>query len=254
MSYQQPGYNPQYGNPYGNQGAPPPGWAPPPGQNQGFMPPPPMPRAGPHYAEQGEAGTGVFDPKYSFHFSDRSIRNAFVRKVFILVTIMLLVVAVMTAIPFTNPETKNFVRTSMGMYWTGYGVFLVTYLALVCCESVRRSFPANLILTAIFTLATGYMTMVGCMGIMFILSMCLLVFGIVAIVATTVFHVRWMFMIYALLASILFMMYLAIDVQMLMGGRKFELSPEDHIFAAVQIFIDIVYIFWMILHLLGGSK
>ena len=35
MSYQQPGYNPQYGNPYGNQGAPPPGWAPPPGQNQG---------------------------------------------------------------------------------------------------------------------------------------------------------------------------------------------------------------------------
>lgn len=290
MSYQQPGYNPQYGNPYGNQGAPPPGWAPPPGQNQGFVPPPPMPRAGPHYAEQGEAGTGFFDPKYSFHFSDRSIRNAFVRKVFILVTVMLLVVAVMTAIPFMNPDTKNFVRGSMAMYWTGYGTFLVTYLVLVCCESVRRSFPANLILTAIFTLATGYMTMVitahhkvdtvllalvictvccatviifasqtkydltDCMGIMFILSMCLLVFGIVAIVARIAFHVGWMYTVYALFASILFMMYLAIDVQMLMGGRKFELSPEDHIFAAVQIFIDIVYIFWMILSLLGSSN
>ncbi|EYB92968.1 hypothetical protein Y032_0188g1160 [Ancylostoma ceylanicum] len=41
---------------------------------------------------------------------------------------------------------------------------------------------------------------------------------------------------------------------MLMGGRKYEISPEDHIFAAVQIFLDIVYIFWMLLSLFGSSK
>lgn len=36
-----------------------------------------------------------------------------------------------------------------------------------------------------------------------------------------------------------------------MGGRKFEISPEDHIFAAIQIFLDIIYIFWTILSILG---
>ncbi|KHJ99326.1 hypothetical protein OESDEN_00667 [Oesophagostomum dentatum] len=41
---------------------------------------------------------------------------------------------------------------------------------------------------------------------------------------------------------------------MLMGGRKYEISPEDHIFAAVQIFLDIVYIFWMLLSLFGSSN
>ncbi|VDN29401.1 unnamed protein product, partial [Cylicostephanus goldi] len=61
--------------------------------------PPPMPHpnmmgGNPHYAEGGEAD------KYNLQFSDRTIRAAFVRKVFFLVAIMLGVVALMTAVPF----------------------------------------------------------------------------------------------------------------------------------------------------------
>ena len=48
--------------------------------------------------------------------------------------------------------------------------------------------------------------------------------------------------------------YLAIDVQMIVGGKKYEISPEDYVFAAIQLFIDIVYIFWMLLQLIGGSS
>ncbi|EPB73261.1 hypothetical protein ANCCEY_07656 [Ancylostoma ceylanicum] len=255
--------------------------------------PPPMPHpnmmgmggnANPHYAEGGEAD------KYNLQFSDRTIRAAFVRKVFFLVAIMLGVVAVMTAIPFFNHDTRLFVARNMGMYWAAYGVFFAVYLTLMCCESVRRSFPANIIMTAIFTLAVGYMTMMitvhhnvvsvlltliicticcgsiiifstqtkydltNMMGIMFILSMCLMVFGLVAMISAIFFKVKFIYMVYAALASLLFMFYLAIDVQMLMGGRKYEISPEDHIFAAVQIFLDIVYIFWMLLSLFGSSK
>lgn len=40
---------------------------------------------------------------------------------------------------------------------------------------------------------------------------------------------------------------------MIMGGRKLEISPEDHIFAAIQLFIDIIYIFWMLLQLFGNK-
>jgi FtsH-binding integral membrane protein len=41
---------------------------------------------------------------------------------------------------------------------------------------------------------------------------------------------------------------------MIMGGRKYEISPEDHIFAAIQVFLDIIYIFWMLLTLIGGAS
>lgn len=196
----------------------------------------------------------------------------------------------MSAVPFMHPQLKTTVHQNIWLYYVSYGTFMVVYIALMCCENVRRSFPANIICTAILTLAIGYMTMMICsmykietvvltliittivcgaiivfsmqtkyditsaMGIVFIASMVLMVFSIVAIIAATVFHVRWLYTVYAGAAALLFMVYLAIDIQMLMGGRKYEISPEDHIFAAIQIFLDIIYIFWMLLTLLSGSR
>lgn len=207
-----------------------------------------------------------------------------------MVAIMLTVVAIMTAIPFMSRDVMRTVQSSLALYWVSYGTFFVVYLALMCCESIRRSFPINLIATGILTLAIGYMTMMICsfnnivsvllcliitavccvgiiifssqtkydltsmMGIVFIASMVLFVFGLVAVISAMVFHVRWLYTVYAGLAALLFMVYLAIDIQMLMGGRKYELSPEEYIFASIQIFLDIIYIFWMLLSLFGSNN
>lgn len=95
----------------------------------------------PGYMEDGSG------PKMDLNFNDQSIRAGFIRKVFILVTLMLAVVAVMTAVPFLHQPTMTFVRSSPGIYWLSYGTFLVVYIALMCCESVRRSSPSNLICT-----------------------------------------------------------------------------------------------------------
>lgn len=279
---QQPGYNPQYNNPYAQQAQPPPppGW-----QQQGYpqQPPPPMGAAA-HNMENGDGD------KYAFNFSDRTIRAAFVRKVFILVTVMLGIVATMTAVPFFHTGVKQTLRTSPVLYLTAYGGFLVVYLMLMCCESVRRSFPLNLVMTALLTVSMGYMTAVlgvqysvesvllsllicviccgsiilfsmqtkhdltGLLGIAFILGMCLFAFGLVIMIMSFWVKIKFLHMVYAIGAAFLFMLYLAIDIQMIMGGRKFEISPEDHIFAAIQLFIDIVYIFWMLLTIFGSSN
>jgi FtsH-binding integral membrane protein len=53
--------------------------------------------------------------------------------------------------------------------------------------------------------------------------------------------------VYAFFMALLFMAYLAWDVQTMMGGRRYTISPEDYIMAAVQLFIDIVYIFLIML-------
>lgn len=40
--------------------------------------------------------------------------------------------------------------------------FFVVYFMLICFENLRRNHPTNLILTAILTLAIGFMTMMVC--------------------------------------------------------------------------------------------
>jgi len=34
-----------------------------------------------------------------------------------------------------------------------------------------------------------------------------------------------------------------------MGGKKYAISPEEHVYASVQLYIDVVYIFLAILSL-----
>ncbi|KAK0410498.1 hypothetical protein QR680_005160 [Steinernema hermaphroditum] len=283
--YQQGAYNPNMNNPY-QQAPTQPGWNVNNPQQGGYMPPPPMaPRMmNDTYVESGNM------PKNNLGFSDQTIRAAFIRKVFTMVAIMLGVVAIMTAIPFIHQPVQTYIRHNIALYWVSYVTFLGVYIALMCCESVRRSFPSNLIMTAILTLAIGYMTMMICsmynivsvlltliitticcgsiiifsattkrdltsmMGIVFIFSMVLMIFGLVAMLSVFIFRVTWLYTIYAGLAALLFMFYLAIDIQMIMGGRKFEISPEDHIYAAIQVFLDIIYIFWMLLSLIGGAS
>uniref|UniRef100_A0AC35TG22 F-box domain-containing protein n=1 Tax=Rhabditophanes sp. KR3021 TaxID=114890 RepID=A0AC35TG22_9BILA len=79
-------------------------------------------------------------------------------------------------------------------------------------------------------------------------------FGLVALVATIAFKVRILYTIYAGVACLLMMAYLAVDIQMIMGGKQYEVSPEDYIFSALQIFMDIINIFMMLLSLLNGTK
>ena len=39
-----------------------------------------------------------------------------------------------------------------------------------------------------------------------------------------------------------------------MGGRKYELSPEEYISGALQLYIDVVYIFIIILGFSGNNN
>ena len=60
--------------------------------------------------------------------------------------------------------------------------------------------------------------------------------------------------VYGALAALLFGMFLVYDTQMVMGGRKYELSPEEYIYGALQLYLDVVYLFIIILSFFGGSK
>jgi protein lifeguard len=54
--------------------------------------------------------------------------------------------------------------------------------------------------------------------------------------------------IYGGIGALLMILFLAIDTQMLIGGkRRFQFSQEDYVYVALQIYLDICYIFIYIL-------
>jgi len=55
--------------------------------------------------------------------------------------------------------------------------------------------------------------------------------------------------------ALVFSLYLVYDTQLMLGGKhKYALSPEEYIFAALNIYLDVVQLFMYILMIVGGSR
>ena len=49
--------------------------------------------------------------------------------------------------------------------------------------------------------------------------------------------------------------YLVFDTQMMLGGKhKYSISPEEYIFAALNLYLDIINLFLYILAIIGSAR
>jgi len=49
--------------------------------------------------------------------------------------------------------------------------------------------------------------------------------------------------------------YLVVDTQLMVGGHhKYSLSPEEYIFAALNLYLDIINLFMFILSIVGAAR
>ena len=54
--------------------------------------------------------------------------------------------------------------------------------------------------------------------------------------------------------ALVFSLYLIYDTQLMLGGKhKYALSPEEYIFAALNIYLDVINLFRYILLIVGIS-
>ena len=66
---------------------------------------------------------------------------------------------------------------------------------------------------------------------------------------------KWLQILYGSLGALIFSAYLVFDTQLMLGGKhKYSLSPEEYIFAALNLYLDIINIFMMLLLIISGSK
>ena len=60
---------------------------------------------------------------------------------------------------------------------------------------------------------------------------------------------------YGSAGALVFSLYIVYDTQLMMGGkRKYALDPEEYIFAALNIYLDVINLFMYILMIVGGSS
>jgi len=88
---------------------------------------------------------------------------------------------------------------------------------------------------------------------LFVCLVVLVIFGFLAMFLRNTFPI--LNLIYACLGALLFSVYLVYDTQLMIGGKhKYSISPEEYIFAALNIYMDIINIFIYILTIIGSSS
>ena len=218
----------------------------------------------------------------------------FIRKVYGILTAQFVLTSLMVflaCVPNIWPEKQIAVANAYHHFLHSGGLLalfivlmLVSIISLVCC-GLDRVVPINYVLLFAFTVSEGWLISIICartnprivleatclttaMVIAItvyaattksdftmcgpILFICLAVFSLTGLFAWAFgFHLG---LLWSLLGVILFSFYLLYDTQLILGGKRCELSEDSYILAAVNLYLDIVMIFVYLLGLLGGSN
>uniref|UniRef100_A0A8C9XKU4 Transmembrane BAX inhibitor motif containing 1a n=1 Tax=Sander lucioperca TaxID=283035 RepID=A0A8C9XKU4_SANLU len=198
-----------------------------------------------------------------------SIRHAFIRKVYLILASQLLVTTAIVAVfTFVQP-VRYFVQRNQAIYWASYAVYIVTHLVLTLALSYMTGSISSYYDTKAVFLALGITAVVciavtvfcfqtkvdftKCQGLFCVLGIVMLVTGIIATIVLSFKYILWLHMLYAAMGAIVFTMFLAYHTQLLIGNRKHSINPEEYVFAALSIYVDIIQIFLFLLQIIGAS-
>jgi len=240
--------------------------------------------------EGGNAYAGAYggDTAGFESFSDKAVRRGFIRKVYgILMLQLILTGGIIGAFMGIKP-LRLYTMENQWIYWCAFGVMLVCMIAMVCCEGARRKAPTNFIFLGVFTAAEGLM--LGSVCVYFQADAVLIAVGICAAVtlALTLFafqtkidftncggmlcalvmilclagllmcfmpYNKWAMIGYGSAGALIFSLYIVYDTQLMMGGKhKYSLSPEEYVFASLNLYLDIINLFLYILMIIGAAR
>lgn len=213
------------------------------------------------------------------------MRRAFIQKVYFILSLQLLVTLGIISAFVLNEELQDYIAEQPHLLIAAFVITFITMIALACCPSVRRKAPMNYLCLGIFTMAEGFLlgvissiydpvtvlTAVGvtaaiCFaltlfamqtkwdftvmgGFLLVILMIFLFFGFMMFFL----HSHVMKLIYCSVGVLIFSLYLLYDTQLMLGGKhQYSISPDEYVFAALNLYVDVVQIFMYILNLLGN--
>jgi hypothetical protein len=220
---------------------------------------------------------------------DKQIRSGFVSKVFGIVGAQLSLTAIVSAIIYA--QGKTFAMNFMWVNVIAQVVLLGTLCVMMCNPQKMREHPTNQYI--LWTLTGAMSVGVGFVCSMYTAQSVLLAFGMTALITVSmgclakfgghdftgmgayllgalialicwgfmimIFSAmglaqQWMIWLYDLAGVMLFTLYLVFDIQMVLGGKQHEFGVDDYVFAALNIYLDIINIFLHLLRLFGERR
>jgi len=221
----------------------------------------------------------LFANSNNVYNADIKIRMGFLRKVYGLLSIQILMTVALASVFVVSSTVKLYVRNNI---WTmGVACFLAMAI-LIALMIKRRDHPANLILLSSFTVVEAYtvgvvISMYDTTVILEALFITLTVlFGLTAYTFQTkrdfsslgfgLFIALWCLFLGSLMqmfiqsttlelvisigGALLFCLFIVFDTQMIM----LTLSPEEYILGTINIYLDIINLFLFVLRALTISK
>lgn len=220
------------------------------------------------------------------------VRNGFIRKVYSLLTMQLILTAVIVY-PFVTYGTAKWVHAHMALYYASLFGCLALMLGVgCCCQSVARKFPLNYIFLLLVTVSMSVMVgfvcvfytvtsvlqalaataltffsltayacftktdFTGCGPYLYAALLGLTSFGFMMMIWSMFAPVPpFMKTIQGLFGVILFSFYIIYDTQMIVGGsHKVQFDVDDYVFAALNLYLDIINMFLYMLELFGDRS
>lgn len=235
-----------------------------------------------HWADMPDADDDIDDFKLGTTVSSSSIeiRQAFVRKVYLVLAIQLLATTGIGAALSMNDSARIYVQTHAWTFWTS---FIGSILSMVALFAMRQRYPINIALLSLFTAfeacaVGGIVTFYDTRVVLQALAITTLVFlgltlfamqtkydftsmaGVLYTVLLAFFFIglvqfflpfsRTLDMVYAGVGTLLFSAYILYDTQMICK----KLSPDEWVLGVVSLYLDVINLFLNILRILSDAQ
>uniref|UniRef100_A0A8C4ZB87 Transmembrane BAX inhibitor motif containing 1b n=1 Tax=Gadus morhua TaxID=8049 RepID=A0A8C4ZB87_GADMO len=183
---------------------------------------------------------GDMDDFLSDQWESVSVRHAFIRKVYFILAAQLSFTVAIVAV-FTFTVAMSYMTGTIASYYDTKAVFLAMGITTIVCLAVT-----------IFCFQTK-VDFTSCGGLLCILAVLLMILGVITAVVLSFQYIPWLHMLYAAIGAVIYTLFLAYNTQLLLGNRELALSPEEYVYGALSLYIDIVQIFLFILEIGGAA-
>jgi len=215
-------------------------------------------------------------------FTETSIRHAFIRKVFSLLSICLLIAFGMCLGARLITPVREWLLVNGWVPLVAAIIMLILSLVIICVPKASEKVPINYILLFSYATAAGFVLagigayydleiLLLAVGTTVVVSVVLILFacqvkydftkwypyvlvGLVVLILMGIIgifvRVEWYQIVIGVIGTLIFSFLLVLDTQMIVGGkRKMQFSVDQYILATLTMFADIMNMFLYILRL-----
>ena len=212
--------------------------------------------------------------------------NGFIRKVYAIFLTQVLATTVFVTFTVFEPSFGAYQQRDYLLEFICAFVYFTTSVTIFICRDLARQVPLNYMLLSICTVTQAYMLSSICSSYtpssvltVFVMASCSflgmtfyafnttqvinvfysLVYGTFMLLITLSILIFFtqssiLLLMYSSLATFLSMAFVAVDVQMIIDGQKYNITCDDYILASLMLYVDFINMFIHLLQLFGQKK